>query len=138
MTSPAAPPWLAAKQGVIEPVARISSAGWEVLGLPRAGVLLDAGQGQVNLVAAVPSLHTAFAVLMCTLLLPLARYGWQRAGLVTYAVLMPVVLVWSGEHYVVDTLLGAAYACAVVLLAPPAGRALRAVARAVGPLPWRA
>ncbi|MCF6508059.1 phosphatase PAP2 family protein [Blastococcus sp. MG754426] len=135
---PAAPPWLAAKQGVIEPVARISSAGWEVLGLPRAGVLLDAGQGQVNLVAAVPSLHTAFAVLVCTVLLPLARHGWQRACLVAYAVLMPVVLVWSGEHYVVDTLLGAAYACAVVLLAPPAGRALRAAGRAARPLPWRA
>ncbi|MDP5182421.1 phosphatase PAP2 family protein [Blastococcus sp. BMG 814] len=136
---PAAPPWLAAKQGVIEPVGRISNAGWEVLGLPRAGVLLETGQGQVNLVAAVPSLHTAFAVLMCIVLLPLARYGWQRAGLVAYAVLMPVVLVWSGEHYVVDTLLGAAYACAVVLLAPPAGRLARAGARraAARPLPWR-
>jgi PAP2 superfamily len=140
---PAAPPWLAAKQGVIEPVARISSAGWEVLGLPRAGVLLDTSQGQVNLVAAVPSLHTAFAVLMCIVLLPLARRAWQRAALVAYAVLMPLVLVWSGEHYVVDTLLGAAYACAVVLLAPPAGRLARAGSRRAaaalrGPLPWRA
>jgi hypothetical protein len=27
---------------------------------------------------------------------------------------MPVVLVWSGEHYVVDTLLGAVYAAIVV------------------------
>ncbi|MGY2085350.1 hypothetical protein [Blastococcus sp. SYSU DS0539] len=43
---PAAPPWLAAKEGVIEPVARISSAGWAVLGLPRAGVLLDTGQAR--------------------------------------------------------------------------------------------
>ncbi|MGY1826524.1 phosphatase PAP2 family protein [Blastococcus sp. SYSU DS0541] len=139
---PAAPPWLAAKQGVIEPVARISSAGWEVLGLPRAGVLLDTSQGQVNLVAAVPSLHTAFAVLMCLVLLPLARRAWQRAALVAYAVLMPLVLVWSGEHYVVDTLLGAAYACAVVLLAPPAGRLARAGSRRAAaalrvPLPWQ-
>ncbi|MDK3256352.1 phosphatase PAP2 family protein [Blastococcus capsensis] len=140
---PAAPPWLAAKQEVIEPVDRISSAGWAVLGLPRAGVLLDTSQGQVNLVAAVPSLHTAFAVLMCIVLLPLARRSWQRVSLVAYALLMPLVLVWSGEHYVVDTLLGAAYACAVVLLVPQAGRAVRAgtrrAARAAGrPLPWRA
>ncbi|MGY2004875.1 phosphatase PAP2 family protein [Blastococcus sp. SYSU DS1024] len=139
---PAAPPWLAAKEGVIEPVERISSAGWAVLGLPRAGVLLDTSQGQVNLVAAVPSLHTAFAVLMCIVLMPAARRAWQRAGLVAYAVLMPLVLVWSGEHYVVDTLLGAAYACAVVLLAPPAGRLVRAGSRraaaaARAPLPWR-
>ncbi|MCZ2860277.1 phosphatase PAP2 family protein [Blastococcus sp. VKM Ac-2987] len=134
---PAAPPWLAAKEGVIEPVGRVSSAGWEVLGLPRAGVLLATSQGQVNLVAAVPSLHTAFAVLMCMVLLPLARRTWQRVALVAYAVLMPLVLVWSGEHYVVDTLLGAAYACGVVLLAPPAGRLVRAGVRRAA-LPWRA
>ncbi|WP_324273230.1 phosphatase PAP2 family protein [Blastococcus brunescens] len=52
---PAAPPWLAAKDGVIEPVRRLSGAGWEVLGLPRAGALLADSQGQVNQVAAVPS-----------------------------------------------------------------------------------
>jgi hypothetical protein len=113
---PAAPPWLAAKQDVIEPVERISSAGWAVLGLPKAGALLESSQAQVNAVAAVPSLHTAFAVLVCLFLLPAARYAWQRAALVSYAVLMPLVLVWSGEHYVIDTLLGALYAAVVVLL----------------------
>jgi hypothetical protein len=113
---PAAPPWLAARDGVIEPVQRLSGTGWDVLGLPHAGALLANSQGQVNQVAAVPSLHTAFAVLTCLVLLPLARRAWQRAALVGYAVLMPVVLVWAGEHYVVDTLLGAAYAVAVVLV----------------------
>jgi hypothetical protein len=29
---------------------------------------------------------------------------------------MPLVLVWAGEHYVVDTLLGAGYAAVVVLV----------------------
>jgi hypothetical protein len=111
---PAAPPWLAAKDGVIEPIRRLSGAGWEVLGLPRAGALLADSQGQVNQVAALPSLHTGFAVLVCLVLLPVARRTWQRVGLIAYAVLMPVVLVWSGEHYVVDTLLGAAYAGGVV------------------------
>jgi len=113
---PAAPPWLAAKEGVIEPVERISNAGWAVLGLPKAGALLEQSQAQVNAVAAVPSLHTGFAVLTCLFLLPAARRAWQRTGLVLYAALMPLVLVWSGEHYVVDTLLGAAYAAVVVLL----------------------
>jgi PAP2 superfamily protein len=135
---PAAPPWLAAQEQVIEPVARITSSGWAVLGLPRAGVLLDSGQGQVNLVAAVPSLHTAFAVLMCGVLLPLARWGWQRAVLVAYAVLMPVVLVWGGEHYVVDTLLGAAYAAGVLVLVPALERAGRRAAGGLPALPWRA
>jgi len=67
-------------------------------------------------VAAVPSLHTAFAVLTCLVLFPVARRAWQRAALVSYGLLMPLVLVWAGEHYVVDTLLGAAYAVAVVLV----------------------
>ena len=114
---PAAPPWLAARDGVIEPVRRLSGAGWEVLGLPRAGALLADSQGQVNQVAAVPSLHTAFAVLVCLLLYPVAVRTWMRVALVAYAVLMPVVLVWAGEHYLVDTLLGAAYAVAVVVVA---------------------
>ena len=113
---PAAPPWLAAREGVIEPVERISSAGWAVLGLPRAGAVLAQSQGQVNLVAAVPSLHTAFAVLVCLFFLPSARRAWLRALLVLYACVMPLMLVWSGEHYVVDTLLGALYAAAVVLV----------------------
>ena len=115
---PAAPPWLAARDGVIEHVDRISSSGWAVLGLHKAGALLDSGQAQVNQVAAVPSLHTAFAVLTALVLVPLARHVWQRVTLVGYAVAMPVVLVWSGEHYVVDTLLGAVYA-AVVWAAVP-------------------
>ena len=114
---PAAPPWLAAKDGVIPHVHRLSGAGWDVLGLPHARALLTDSQGQVNQVAAVPSLHTAFAVLTCLVLLPVARRIWQRVALVTYAVLMPLVLVWAGEHYVVDTLLGAAYAAVVVLVA---------------------
>src|SRR3954471_11864351 len=122
---PAAPPWLASRDGVIEHVDRISGSGWAVLGLPRAGALLHMGQGQVNPVAAVPSLHTAFAVLTCLALLPLARHLWQRALLVSYAVVMPVVLVWSGEHYVVDTLLGAAYAAAVWALVPRVARLVR-------------
>jgi hypothetical protein len=129
---PAAPPWLAAREGVVEPIHRLSSAGWHVLGLPRAGALLANSQGQVNQVAAVPSLHTAFAVLLCLTLLPIARRVWQRVLLVGYALLMPLVLVWAGEHYVVDTLLGALYAGAVCVLLAWAGRALRPVFRRSG------
>jgi hypothetical protein len=132
---PAAPPWLAARDGVVEPVERLSGSGWHVLGLPRAGALLADGQGQVNQVAAVPSLHTAFALLPCLVLLPLARRAWQRVVLVGYAVLMPVVLVWAGEHYVVDTLLGALYAVAVCLVLSGARRALGRGVRRGTPAP---
>jgi hypothetical protein len=122
MLYPAAPPWLAAKEHMIPSVHRLSAAGWHVLGLPHAGALLTESQGQVNLVAAVPSLHTAFAVLTCLVLFPIARRTWQRVGLVAYALVMPLVLVWAGEHYVVDTLLGALYAAAVVAGGAAIGR----------------
>ena len=127
---PAAPPWLAAKDHVIPHIHRLSAVGWDVLGLPRAGALLTDSQGQVNKVAAVPSLHTAFAVLTCLVLLPVARRLWQRVALVAYAVLMPLVLVWAGEHYVIDTLLGAGYAAVVVLLASQSREALARILRA--------
>jgi hypothetical protein len=130
---PAAPPWLAAKNGVIEPVERLSSAGWAVLGLPKAGALLEGSQAQVNPVAAVPSLHTAFAVLVCLALLPAAARSWQRVLLVTYPVLMALVLVWAGEHYVVDTLLGAVYAVAAVALVARARSAAGRLAALVPP-----
>jgi hypothetical protein len=125
---PAAPPWLAARDGVIEPVARLSGDGWAVLGLPRAGALLADSQGQVNQVAAVPSLHAAFAVLACLALLPVARGTWQRLLLLSYPPAMALVLVWAGEHYVVDTLLGAAYAGVVVWAAARARPVVRNVA----------
>jgi len=129
---PAAPPWLAARQHVIPRIHRLSGVGWDVLGVPRAGALLADSQGQVNPVAAVPSLHTAFAVLTCLVLFPVARRVWQRVALVGYALLMPLVLVWAGEHYVVDTLLGAAYAAVVVLLVSRSREALARILRAPG------
>ena len=127
---PAAPPWFAARHHLIPRIHRLSGAGWDVLGLPRAGALLTDSQGQVNPVAAVPSLHTAFAVLTCLVLFPVARRVWQRVALVGYAVLMPLVLVWAGEHYVVDTLLGAGYAAVVVLLVSQSREALARILRA--------
>ncbi|MEI4271377.1 phosphatase PAP2 family protein [Klenkia sp. LSe6-5] len=126
---PAAPPWLAAREGVVGEVHRLSGDGWAVLGLPRAGALLHAGQGQVNPVAAVPSLHTAFAVLVCLFALRVVRRRWQRALLVAYAVAMPLALVWSGEHYVVDTVLGAVYAAVFCRVAPRAERVARRLRR---------
>jgi hypothetical protein len=130
---PAAPPWLAAKDGAIEPVERLSSGGWAVLGLPKAGALLEGSQAQVNQVAAVPSLHTAFAVLVCLALLPATTRAWQRVLLVTYPVLMALVLVWAAEHYVVDTLLGAGYAVGAVALVARAGPAASRLAALATP-----
>jgi hypothetical protein len=108
---PAAPPWMAAQQGLLEGVQRTTSDGWQVLGGGTAG-LFSEGQASVNLVAAVPSLHSAFTALV-------AMFLWRRVRpalrplLVLYPLAMGLTLIATGEHYFFDVLLGWLYAGAV-------------------------
>ena len=69
---PAAPPWMAAEMGLLDGVHRTTSEGWEVIGGGTAG-LFSEGQASVNLVAAVPSLHSAFTALVALFLWPRVR-----------------------------------------------------------------
>ncbi len=109
---PAAPPWMAAQMGLLENVHRTTATGWEVLGVGTAG-LFSEGQAGVNLVAAVPSLHSAFTALV-------AMFLWPRVGrrvrwlLPLYPLAMAVTLMSTGEHYFFDVLLGWSYAGAVM------------------------
>ncbi len=105
---PAAPPWWAAQNGLLEEVARISTRGWKVFGLHGAGNLLNAGQIASNPVAAMPSLHTAFALFVVLFFLRATRKRWWPL-LLAYPLAMTFTLVYSGEHYVIDVLVGWAY-----------------------------
>jgi hypothetical protein len=105
---PAAPPWWAAKYGLIEDVARISTRGWKASGMHGAGNLLNAGQIASNPVAAMPSLHTAFALFVVVFFLPAVRRRWWPL-LLSYPLAMTLTLVYCGEHYVIDVLVGWAY-----------------------------
>jgi len=105
---PAAPPWWAAQYGMLADVARISTRGWREFGMHGAGNLLNAGQIASNPVAAVPSLHTAFALFVVVFFLGTTRRRWWPL-LLTYPLAMTFTLVYSGEHYVIDVLVGWAY-----------------------------
>ncbi|PZM96855.1 MAG: inositol phosphorylceramide synthase [Actinobacteria bacterium] len=105
---PAAPPWWAAKYGLLEEVARISTRGWKAIGLHGAGNLLNAGQLASNPVAAMPSLHTAFALFVVLFFLRSVRRRWWPL-LLAYPLAMTFTLVYAGEHYVIDVLVGWAY-----------------------------
>jgi hypothetical protein len=118
---PAAPPWLAADDGLIEPVVRISTRGWQALGLHGTGNLLHTGQLAANPVAAMPSLHGAFALLVSVTLLGITRRRWWPL-LVAYPLAMALTLLYSGEHYAIDILVGWAYVAVAVLLADGYGR----------------
>ena len=73
--------------------------------------MFEHGKGYANDVAAVPSLHAAFAMLF-------ALYLWRlvpryvRPLLALYPLAMTVALVYLGEHYAVDCIAGWIYALA--------------------------
>jgi hypothetical protein len=110
---PAAPPWMAAEHGLLEGVQRTTGNGWEVLGVGTAG-LFSEGQASVNLVAAVPSLHSAFVALVAMFLWGRVRPAW-RPLLALYPVAMGLTLIATGEHYFFDVLLGWLYAGLVMV-----------------------
>ncbi len=105
---PAAPPWMAADEGLIHGVDRTTVQGWELIGGGTAG-LFSKGQASVNLVAAVPSLHAAFTALVAIFLWGRLRPA-LRPLLALYPLAMGLALVATGEHYVFDVLLGWMYA----------------------------
>lgn len=111
---PAAPPWLAAEEGLLHHVARTTSEGWKIIGVGTS-ILFSEGQASVNLVAAVPSLHAAFTMLVALFLWD--RVPWRRARplLLLYPLAMGFTLIATGEHYFFDVALGWVYAGVVML-----------------------
>jgi membrane-associated phospholipid phosphatase len=108
---PAAPPWYAARDGVIAPVIRASSRGWLWLHLNHAGNLVSEGQVAANPVAAMPSLHTAFATVIA-LILASRIHSRTRVLLALYPAAMGLTLIYLGEHYVTDVVVGVIYGLA--------------------------
>jgi membrane-associated phospholipid phosphatase len=104
---PAAPPWLAASHDFVPPVERIAI---ETLAqLPAAAPIGFAYKHfSPNEVAAMPSLHAALPMLLALVLIRV--YGWKLLPVVLYPLLMGYNLVYLGEHYVVDALVGYALA----------------------------
>jgi membrane-associated phospholipid phosphatase len=110
---PEAPPWLAARDGFIDPVSRLSARGWIWMHAGHVQHLLDAAQRDgSNPVAAMPSLHTAFAAMIALFLAARMTSRWRHL-LWLYPIAMGLVLIYTGEHYALDILAGIAYAIVV-------------------------
>jgi membrane-associated phospholipid phosphatase len=73
------------------------------------GSLFEKGQTYANNVAAMPSLHAGYALLVTLYLWRLVP-RWARPVLALYPAAMAFALVYSGEHYVVDCIAGWVYA----------------------------
>jgi membrane-associated phospholipid phosphatase len=106
---PASPPWLAARQGDIGSANRIIGVVWPHVPLAHYGSLFEKGQTYANNVAAMPSLHAAYALLIALYLWRYTPSRW-RPLLALYPVAMAFALIYSGEHYVVDCVAGWVYA----------------------------
>lgn len=106
---PAAPPWMASQAHLIAPVTRIVPAVVASLHVHSAGSLFEHGYRYANDVAAVPSLHAGFALLVALTLWPRKRV-WLRPLVALYPLAMGFALVYTGEHYFFDIVLGWGYA----------------------------
>jgi membrane-associated phospholipid phosphatase len=96
---PTAPPRFMPEWGFIDSVSdftgvHVSSASASVSAL-------------TNLYAAVPSMHVAFALMIGWPLVRLTRRGLVKALWLLYPFLMAFVIVVTGNHFIVDALLGA-------------------------------
>jgi len=110
---PAAPPWLASRDGYIGPVRRLSSAGLVKLGWKSGARWLAQGQAHVNEVGALPSMHAAYALMVAWNLTSPDTPTSRRVLLGLYPAAMAVSLVALGEHYVTDVALGYIYVAIV-------------------------
>lgn len=131
---PAAPPWLASQQGLIDPVVRIPQAlGDQLANGAYARASSVAG---TNDVAAMPSLHLAITVVVAIAAVrarPSLR--WLAAA---YVLSMGFSLLYLGEHYLLDLLAGCAlaaiaYGLACSLIGLSAGEEPAAPARPLEP-----
>ncbi len=112
---PAVPPWLASQNGDLGESSRVVGAVWQQLGVTPAAELWEKGSSFANEVAAVPSLHTAYPVLILVFFWP-GGSRRVRALCLAYALAMSLTLVYTAEHYVADVLAGWAYAVGAYLL----------------------
>jgi PAP2 superfamily len=109
---PAMPPWMASQFGRMPPTTRIIDQVWAHLHLGLGVSLFAGGSKFDNNVAAMPSLHGAYPLLIC-LFFWKAASNRKRILLAAYPICMAFSLVYTAEHFVIDILVGWTYAIAI-------------------------
>jgi len=111
---PTAPPWMAAggknRSGyefdALPPLRRPTGNGWRHIGLDGFVEAWDVGRDWANEVAAMPSLHSAYALFVVVFFWPRIHPIWVRWVLLSYPITMAIALMYFGEHYLADALGG--------------------------------
>ena len=108
---PAMPPWMASSTHHLPHTVRIVPVVLDHLHLHSGAAVLTGGDKFDNNVAAMPSIHAAYPMLICL-------FFWKGASrrkrvlLFAYPICMAFTLVYTGEHFVIDILMGWLYAAA--------------------------
>ena len=123
---PAVPPWMASQDGDLPPTARLVKLTWRHVPIAHFRLLFEKGARYSNDVAAIPSLHAAYALLIALILWRSARWRPWRVLLVAYPIAMAFALVYSGEHYAIDIVIGWIYAVGAYVAVERAADALAA------------
>ncbi len=104
---PTVPPWMAAKNyHLLPPLTRSAGRGFTAMGLHAAAVSWKNALDWGNAVAAMPSLHASFALIVPAFFLPWIKPRWLKVAVFIFPVLMLTSLVYLAEHWVIDGLVG--------------------------------
>lgn len=112
---PAAPPWLASDGHYIQHITRISSYVWSGLGIHNFPSFYN--HIAPNSVAAVPSLHAACSTLLSIFIFKLYGKKWGALSLL-YPLSIYFGVIYEGEHYAFDVILGIIYGITAYALTP--------------------
>jgi membrane-associated phospholipid phosphatase len=103
------PPWMAGSRHYLPHTVRIIPLVLDHLHLHSGAAVFTGGDTFDNNVAAMPSIHAAYPMLICL-------FFWsgssvrRRVLLAAYPLCMAFTLVYTGEHFVIDVIVGWLYA----------------------------
>ena len=122
---PTAPPWYASQIGEIGHVVRSTGRGWQIIHVHAAATLIHKGQLVGNAYARDPVVARARGRPCARL-----RCGGEsripaRWLVYVYPAAMALTLVYTGEHYFIDAIVGWLYLAAICLAMPRLERAWR-------------
>lgn len=107
---PAYPPWMAAQEGYLPLLER---SAWEKLQMGQFLSLIFDKVGY-NPIAPMPSLHAGWAF-YSSIMFDMYFKKWWSKLIYLYPLLMGMLIVYSGDHYIIDIIAGFAYAILAVL-----------------------
>jgi len=130
---PVAPPWYVSQYGLgparidVQPAAAAAGRFDQLLGTHFFDEIYGRG---VDVYGAYPSLHVAYPLMAVWAVFRVPELRWARAPAVGFSVLMCLSAVYLQHHYLIDVLLGIAYAIVTLALIELVTSPHRSAARA--------